>query len=200
MKKALTIGELLVAMSIIGVVSVLVLPSFIQDYNKKIYVTKLRKTVAAIEAAIEQACLDNGVSYFKQTPYSFSKSKENCQEFLDKYLNKSDGIYRFPTSIYYLGKKTHNAEVNTKNTCGYTTLKDGVVVVFCPTNNQYSPFRIDINGLSSPNMSGRDVFYLSIDDKYNKLFDQQASDRCGKIGLGRGCYAKLIEDDWEMKY
>ena len=38
MKKALTIGELLITMAIIGTIATLVLPGFLKDYHKKLYV------------------------------------------------------------------------------------------------------------------------------------------------------------------
>lgn len=43
MRKALTVGELLVAMTIIGVIAVLVIPGFLTDYHKKIYTTRLKE-------------------------------------------------------------------------------------------------------------------------------------------------------------
>ena len=64
MKKALTIGELLITMGIIGVIAMLTLPGFIQDYHKRVYTTKLKKSVEMIENAVNQACADNNVSYF----------------------------------------------------------------------------------------------------------------------------------------
>ena len=70
MRKALTIGELLVTMTIIGVIAALVLPGFLKDYHKRIYTTKLKKTYEILDNAINQACTDNNVSYFYQTPYA----------------------------------------------------------------------------------------------------------------------------------
>ena len=67
MKKALTIGELLITMGIIGVIAMLTLPGFIQDYHKRVYTTKLKKSVEMIENAVNQACADNNLSYFYQT-------------------------------------------------------------------------------------------------------------------------------------
>ena len=86
MKKALTIGELLITMAIIGTIATLVLPGFLKDYHKKIYVARLKKSVELIENAINQACIDNNVSYFYQTPYAASNDKTSAQAFIDKYF------------------------------------------------------------------------------------------------------------------
>ena len=45
MKKALTIGELLITMAIIGTIATLVLPGFLKGYHKKLYVTRLMRII-----------------------------------------------------------------------------------------------------------------------------------------------------------
>ena len=55
MKKALTIGELLITMAIIGTIATLVLPGFLKDYHKKLYTARLKKTVEMLENAVNQA-------------------------------------------------------------------------------------------------------------------------------------------------
>ena len=79
MKKALTIGELLVTMSIVGAIAVLILPSFIESYESKVYVTKLKKAVGMIENAVTQACAANNVSYFYQTKYGVHSDDGSVQ-------------------------------------------------------------------------------------------------------------------------
>ena len=59
MKKALTIGELLVTMAIIGVIAVLVLPSFLKDYHNKLYVMRLKKVYEMVEIAINHTFFAN---------------------------------------------------------------------------------------------------------------------------------------------
>lgn len=88
MRKALTVGELLVAMTIIGVIAVLVIPGFLTDYHKKIYTTRLKRVYEMLSEAVERSCVDSNVSYFQQTRYSMS-DKNAQQEFLDKYFKKA---------------------------------------------------------------------------------------------------------------
>ena len=87
MRKALTTAELMIALTIIGVIAALVLPSIIENYQNRIYTTKLKKTYMAISNAVEQASVDNDVSSFKYTPYAANNSKSAVESFFNKYLS-----------------------------------------------------------------------------------------------------------------
>ena len=154
MKKALTIGELLITMAIIGVIATLVLPGFIQDYHKKIYVTKLKKVTEMIESAISQACTDNNVSYFYQTEY-YSEDKAKQQEFIDKYFKKSDSSGNpFFTGDYKSIDGTLTSTYNPTSSYAYAKLAGGEALSMnsqVSTNNGIF-FQVDINGQKGPNI------------------------------------------------
>lgn len=84
MRKALTVGELLITMAIIGVIAMLVLPGFLKDYHNRLYTTRLKKSYEQISDALERASIDSNVSYFAQTKYI-----TNTQEFLQNYFKVS---------------------------------------------------------------------------------------------------------------
>lgn len=216
MKKGLTIGELLVTMAIIGVIATLVLPGFIKDYHKSLYVTKLKKVTELMETAINQACIDNNVSFFQQTPYTAlsiaadGSTNGPQQAFLDKYFKT------VPTTSSPFASK-------------YTTLKTGEVLDYSfADNNQIAKvklaggeaislmcgenateevsrksnciFAVDINGPDAPNVTGRDLFAIVVDGRTNELTEGHSSAKCGELRFGYGCYKKILEDNWEMKY
>lgn len=208
MKKALTIGELLITMGIIGVIAMLTLPGFIQDYHKRVYTTKLKKSVEMIENAVNQACADNNVSYFYQTPYvNTADSGKHQQDFIDKYFKKAGGINKNPFATKYkileTGTEVGNSLVDTH---GWAKLAGGEALSFyCGRGSEYCIFRIDINSTDGPNIGGRDFFAIFVNNKTNELFDNFDSSKCGKkntLGahLGYGCFAKLLENNWEMNY
>ena len=166
MKKALTIGELLITMGIIGVIAMLTLPGFIQDYHKRVYTTKLKKSVEMIENAVNQACADNNVSYFYQTPYVNTADRgKHQQDFIDKYFKKAGGINKNPFSDKYqileTGKLANNGLVDSH---GWAKLA------------------------------------IFVNKKTNELYDKYTSSNCGKNEDGYGCFAKLLENNWEMNY
>lgn len=208
MKKALTIGELLITMGIIGVIAMLTLPGFIQDYHKRVYTTKLKKSVEMIENAVNQACADNNVSYFYQTPYAnAADSGKHQQDFIDKYFKKAGGINKNPFATKYKILET-GTEVGTSlvDSHGWAKLAGGEALSFyCGRGSEYCIFRIDINSTDGPNIGGRDFFAIFVNNKTNELFDNFDSSKCGKkntLGahLGYGCFAKLLENNWEMNY
>lgn len=204
MKKALTIGELLITMGIIGVIAMLTLPGFIQDYHKRVYTTKLKKSVEMIENAVNQACADNNVSYFYQTPYvNTADSGKHQQDFIDKYFKKAGGINKNPFATKYQVLSTGKVEnLNLVSEHGWAKLAGGEALSFyCASGNVgFCVFRIDINSTDGPNIGGRDYFMMYVNKKNNEIYDGYASTNCGTTKDGQGCFAKLLENNWEMNY
>ncbi|MBQ8459407.1 type II secretion system protein [bacterium] len=223
MRKALTIGELLITMAIIGTISALVLPGVIKDYHKRVYVTKLKKVVEMLDSAINQACSDNNVSYFYQTPYAAAYNSGGAsQAFIDKYFKKASGDNSRPFASKYgiINSSSTGSFSLANDRHGYAKLASGEAVsFFCwansDTNSRYCRFRVDINSTEGPNIGGRDLFSIYIDKYTNKIFDNDPVTECGKEYIdtedenktktkynfeGKGCFAQLLENNWEMKY
>ena len=209
MKKALTIGELLVTMAIIGVIAVLVLPSFLKDYHNKLYVTRLKKVYEMVEIAINQACIDNNVSYFYQTPYGqFVTGGGNQQAFVDKYFKKahSTGVNPFSAAYKNLNGSAAISPSNLMNS-GWAKLQGGEAIHFFCSWSKRCVIRVDINSTDGPNIMGRDFFTIAVDTHTNKLGGIYNStgatykpENCGSEDYGYGCLERLIQDNWEMKY
>lgn len=204
MKKALTIGELLITMGIIGVIAMLTLPGFIQDYHKRVYTTKLKKSVEMIENAVNQACADNNVSYFYQTPYvNTADGGKHQQDFIDRYFKKAGGNNKNPFATKYQVLSTGKVETqNLVSEHGWAKLAGGEALSFyCANGNVgFCVFRIDINSTDGPNIGGRDYFMMYVNKKNNEIYDGYASTNCGTTKDGQGCFAKLLENNWEMNY
>lgn len=205
MKKALTIGELLITMGIIGVIAMLTLPGFIQDYHKRVYTTKLKKSVEMIENAVNQACADNNVSYFYQTPYAnAANSGKHQQDFIDKYFKKAGGINKNPFATKYKILSTGKTQSMTGLVAshGWAKLAGGEALSFwCNTSGKkYCRFRVDVNSTDGPNIGGRDYFKIDLNINTNELYDVGTVATCGTTKDGDGCFAKLLENNWEMNY
>jgi type II secretory pathway pseudopilin PulG len=201
MKKALTIGELLVTMAIIGIIAMLVLPGFLKDYHNKLYVTHLKRVYEMIEIAINQACIDNNVSYFYQTPYATTGVKN--QEFLDKYFKKAKTVNEFPFADKYVTMNTGEASelsLGTSNTYAWTKLVGGEAMAYTCSSSNACYFAVDINSNDEPNVGGRDLFRIFINASTNRVSDNYGSSICGTDNKGSGCLAKIIENNWEMNY
>lgn len=228
MKKALTIGELLITMSIIGVIAVLVLPGFLKDYHKKVYTAKLKKTIEVIDNAVNQACIDNNVSYFYQTPYPASSTK--IQEFMKKYFKTVesdanvfyDGRYTaIDPSLSSLSSSSFSGSSKGKifNPKNAVKLASGEAISFdCnvstggslavhAANINLCTIRVDVNAADGPNIGGRDMFTLYLDINNNSLnsrtrisLETALSEGCRGNELGEYCYNELLEHNWIMDY
>ena len=63
MKKfGFTLGEVLVTLSIVGVISALTLPSFVSNSQNKINASKLSTTITTLETAFSNMMADEGTS------------------------------------------------------------------------------------------------------------------------------------------
>lgn len=219
MRKGLTISELLVAMAIIGVIAVLVIPGFLKDYHKKLYTTQLKKTYGMIYSAIEQACGDYNVTAFSQTPYfTATASTEKQGEFLDKYfkvVKPADASItdKFTPKYRSLTNTDKDENISIESDAAKATLKSGESIgLYCFSDTTEPKHRcyvtLDINATEGPNIGGRDMFRFTIDADNNELYGATGWTQCqpdntstptGDQG-GHGCLARIMKDNWEMKY
>lgn len=204
-RKALTTAELMIALTIIGIIAVLVLPGFIEDYNKKIFTTRLKKTYMQLSAAIDRACSDNGVSYFKDTPYSkFAFGKSDAELFLTYYMNGKLNSSGFASSYSVINGEARDCSLNDKY--ANAVLSDGqAIAMHCSSADGSGVCNIllDVNGKSEPNTEGRDIFSFVINPKTNSIEDADTSDKClngSGTNNGGGCLAKIMEANWQMDY
>ena len=59
-KKAFTLAEILITLSILGVVAAITIPTIINKNSEKITVAKVKKIYATLNNAFLQSILDNG--------------------------------------------------------------------------------------------------------------------------------------------
>ena len=190
MRKGLTISELLVAMTVIGVIAILVVPGFLKDYHKKLYTTQLKKTYGMIYSAIEEACGDYNVTAFSQTPYfTATASTEKQGEFLNKYFkvvkpadntitNKFNPTYRSLTNTDI--EKT----IAIENSAAKVTLKSGEAVgLYCFSSSSVPKRRCyDLYGATGWTQCQPDAGTPTGDE------------------AGHGCLARIMKDNWVMIY
>ncbi|MBR1425663.1 prepilin-type N-terminal cleavage/methylation domain-containing protein [bacterium] len=209
MRKALTTAELMVALTIVGVIAVLVLPSMVQNYHKKIYVSKLQKTYMELSNAVEQACADNNVSSFFYTPYAARLNNTQTKAFFKKYMKVKSEVSGFSSFYKAIDGSSHASYIQ-----GSPVMLSGGQAISMVCDGSGNPTRtcyvfLDINGKEEPNMAGRDMFTFSINARTNEIYDWFGEDKClsgnAKIGStnaanGGGCLAKILKSNWKMEY
>lgn len=187
-KKAFTLAEVLISVSIIGVIASLVIPSLIagnQSMNNQ-YVNGLRQTYANLLTAGDQIKARNAGTFigsYVTTNDNFRDAFSNGVKFVEICnLSDSDKTKCWPSNFTNLGGGAPElALMNRYNfRSSIAVLNDGTMLVFIPddvaladgtvsctggwvvnkTGNDIScgEILVDVNGFNSPNRFGRDIF------------------------------------------
>lgn len=82
-KSAFTLAEVLITLSIIGVISALTMPSLVTNYNKRIYAASVQKFYNQISTALSNYKSDHRVDSVRKA----YNSQANAEDFLTKYFN-----------------------------------------------------------------------------------------------------------------
>jgi len=64
---AFTLAEVLIVLAIIGMVAVLTVPTLMQNYQKKVFVSQLQKTMSLLDTGFRLMMANEGVDYIYQT-------------------------------------------------------------------------------------------------------------------------------------
>lgn len=181
-KAAFTLAEVLITLSIIGIVAALTLPSLIAKHQEKVWLNRFKQTYSILSQAYLLAYNDHGISsewglYEDNNEASVNKmysilskylkvSKDvgkNCQQIFTgtDTLKQLDGTIRTSVSVAN----------NSNNYC--FVLANGTSVSL----NYISPLAaesynvgafVDINGRKKPNTLGKDMFFLYLTSVDNK--------------------------------
>ena len=178
--KGFTLAEILITLTVIGVVAALTIPSLLQNTNDAEFKTAWKKSFADLNQAVKMAAADNGGSIADSCLGSDLLSPQNCFINLFKpHLNyikacnsdESNGNCWFDT---YDSRPKYLNNSGTLITYRYGVgfiLNNGVIIDFwrenrvCNTTTaRCGPIFIDVNGFKNPNVIGKDIFFVSIMD------------------------------------
>lgn len=179
-RKGFTLAEVLITLSIIGIVAAITIPALINNYQKKQFAVGAQKGYAEFSQALKLAAIDNGdpddISksvmglYWTQEPLAIIKQLKvvkNCEWDLppndcgDANFDLDAGDYRFITADGMSFDMGYGAGCNTN----YGINADS------PTKNVCTELIIDSNGLKGPNALGRDrlVWYITSSPKHGVM-------------------------------
>ena len=219
-RAAFTLAEVLITLGIIGVVAALTLPTLIQNHQKQVYVTQLKKAYSNISNALSQVVNDEGVVDWDQacivtTTYDYQE-KTNINACLHKVakqmkaLNIKDYGVTCSDDWCKYGYDVDN-DISTSTTLandatGMFTTPDGMLYMFPCWN--LTNVVVDVNSISkSPNQPGRDIFEFyaagesKVDSSGNWSYEYKnalspvgsgSSNGCSATHLSTGCTAKVL--------
>ena len=212
-KKAFTLAEVLIALIIIGVVTVITIPTVMNNTNKQETVSKLRKAYAALSLATNMIIAENGSP---KGDGSWLTHIDDTYNIYKKYLNNAKECGNTQNCISEINYKRLKSDTGWNFGTSYRKLilTDGTYVMFnamnasctgsdwCGNNFRCLQILVDINGAKKPNKAGRDLFgfILREDGLYPEGCgsNSQQSD-CSNLNGGVGCSCKVLQEG-EINY
>lgn len=196
------------------------MPSLIVNYQKKQTVAQLKKVYSTLSQAYEMSKNENGPSEYwidSTTAINTENVKKYVQKFWLPYFKSIQECSKSGDCNYDANAKTPSGNGNlalTGNNRYTIILSDGTLIAFVPfswdadAETQYwgssQRFYIDLNGAKRPNIIGKDVFILWINNdkisgncQTNK--EENINAECSKTGKCQCCSGKIIRDGWEIR-
>ncbi len=209
---AFTLAEVLITMSIVGVVAVLTMPSLMGNMYDKTYSSLLQKTYSQLSEAMNEVMAEQKV-YGAEDIYRYVPTSNGREaDFLSKYMNASgcESVESCFGSGYKTlsGKSLKNSDLFTSEYNYYATLKNGVALgMSFPTDSANGTIILDVNGSKRPNVLGKDLFTMDLKsdtsmgdfDTYSSMADIMNACR-ENTGHGFACFKYLSENDWKIDY
>ncbi len=217
-KRAFTLAEVLITLTIIGVVAAMTLPSIKQKIDARTNMTTLKKTYSILQQATNMAIAENENPIYWGMKDNSTESVTNVYNYLKPHFNmmrecpNTPGCWGYP--MKYL-KGTTYWEAHSTTWYQYAfTLPDGVSVLIdiYPANQMYSMFGlnnidydaavffVDVNSEKNPNQLGKDVFCFVITEKGLIPAGKDSTSDCNEHGNGFQCTSRIIQDGWTIKY
>lgn len=207
--KAFTLSEVMMVLSVIGVIAALTIPGIMQNAQNRQAVTRLKRTYSlfsqaytsmvseyeSIENIPEWSGTDDDVlNAFSQKIVMLKKcyQSDGCMPAgKNKLLNGTLSIYDFePYSKAILADGTGVAFKRFSSNC--TGSLGG------KTNNiTCGEIYVDINGPSPPNQTGRDIFDFWLTQKgiLARDINESCGNDCNSGGAGASCATKVLTEN-----
>jgi len=172
---AFTLAEVLITLGIIGVVAAMTIPTLVNSYQEKQYVTGLQKFNSALQQAVllwknDIDCTDD--AYTCLTAQNLSDNTIANFDQIAKFMRISQSTSADPNTVDWLPDNILDYYGNTATSnygnvshfglsSGAFLLNDGTTFSMDVDTNGFA-ILADVNGKKPPNRIGKDIFFLTI--------------------------------------
>lgn len=222
-KLGFTLAEVLVTLGIIGVVSAMTVPTLVQNYQRKSFVTQLHKVYSEVGQAAERYKTDNNYVSLKES--RIVGNKEELNKFVKTYfkiVKDCGGSYRpcFSDSYEWIDSSQNKISTDTHECWSTVVLASGAAL--CVDSGKFEANQADKDMNGDGQIDENDKIYnggvqgdaaITIEVDVNGLQGPNIVGRdffalnilsdgtvVGNPGSHGGYSVKIIEDGWEMKY
>lgn len=212
-KIGFTLAEVLITLTVVGIVATLTIPTLVDNVNKKINAAKIKNISASIQQIASEELVSHRTNDLRRTSFSNPGSLLSTDNFsvAKTYSDSSPWSNNYKTI-----NGTSSNVISGFCSSNYRTvlLKSGDLVAYCYTgsgssiigSNDYSigKFLVDINGRKKPNIIGKDVFIFYVTKKgrvaaYSDMSNSYGIPDC-QNGRADICYSLLLRNNWDMGY
>lgn len=194
MRQGFTLSEVLITLSIVGVVAVLTIPGIMKNYRNRLYTAQLEKVYAQVADAAQAIMNDEHVDNFYETTAGEAITTINTNVCTDKDKGKCEHGYPYFLTKYFKAVK-FNCKKEDKSGCAsstgsYYSYLNGTTsttgmggnyciqtvsgATICASGSSCLNINVDVNGMAEPNMAGRDIFTMAITHN-GKVIDYNGS-------------------------
>ena len=189
MKKfAFTLSEILITLTIVGVVAVLTVPNVAKNIYTKADIANLQSTLKNINDSVKTMMVNEHVTHIVDSSLSNSemngfynkylKTNKLCDNtedcFATKYASFNGDVYSFVQNV--------DSNVTVYDITPIATLPSGVALLYVNKDEDFvtnvdefkdshgnflNVFVVDVNGVKPPNIIGVDLFSFGMDDRGN---------------------------------
>ena len=218
-RKGFTLSELLMALTIVGVIAVLTVPVMMNNIHNKMFATQVKNMVATIEQLAQDQLIVHRTRDLSDTDFGDPEKLLTDKHFaITKTCTAQTSLKDcWKTTATGKDKVTYKNIANGGTPYIYplktVILKNGVIMTIFPAfeNDGYFDVEIDINGNDKPNIAGRDLFSFYIDSKGHavSLNTRQnmslatSIQKCNKTQdqyTPWYCFGALVDSGWKMDY
>lgn len=181
-KFGFTIAEILITLSIIGIVASLTIPGLLQNYEKQVFATRLKKAYAMWSQALPSLARDSGcvgdlkctglfttidstdfgneiVKYFKTAKICGTSLSSDCMPLtVSTRIDGKAPLENYFSPPVYFSFQTIDGfsfAFNSNQDC-HSSLADQDIHYIC------GYLAVDINGTKRPNIFGKDLFWFYV--------------------------------------
>ena len=229
LKKGFTLAEVLITLAIVGVIAAFTLPALMSNFQKRTYETAIKKAYNSVSEAVALYMTNEGLTNLSEAP--FINNQENLREFVREYFkvatncgNKyynANGEKCFGETLSSLDQST-STSLASKTCMVVVNLYDGTSMCFDASkskilantstdpdkdNSRSLYIEVDTNGPAGPNVSGRDVFSMDINQSgmvYDREWDITKKDtllnKYKKSASTPMPIGRIRSDGWKMEY
>jgi len=183
-KKAFTLAEVLITLTIIGVISALTVPSLVSNVQDYAYRSAFLKNYSLIKNAYNKSIVDGepfwNSNYSDQDNWMISPDYQKNPNLIKNYFKlqgnpvvRTNGAGPYAIGYFYRGNKNSETINNIAkylngkpasfmyNASAFAfQLTDGTIIGFYITSGLAWMVYVDVNGSQKPNTFGKDIYLL----------------------------------------